>query len=120
MDTPVTFLAQWGSEGRGDGQFDGAEGIAVDEKRNVYVTDFQNHRVQKFNPSGTFLAKWDSRGCDDGQFIYPQGIAVDFEGKVYVVDRDNGRVQVFGANGGFLGTGGHSAAATANSRPPHG
>ncbi len=42
------FLANWGSEGSADGQFDQPQGIAVDTAGNVYVTDSGNHRVQVF------------------------------------------------------------------------
>ncbi len=53
-----------GNEGSGAGQFTGtggAEGVAVDNDplsfsyKDVYVVDFSNHRVQKFDPSGKFL-----------------------------------------------------------------
>ena len=43
------FLRKWGSEGRGDGQFGGPIGIAVDGSGNVYVADRDNHRVQVFS-----------------------------------------------------------------------
>jgi DNA-binding beta-propeller fold protein YncE len=53
----VTFITKWGSDGTADGQFDfaktdgrfsGLAGVAVDSSGNVYVTDTDNHRIQKF------------------------------------------------------------------------
>jgi tripartite motif-containing protein 71 len=50
-----------GSSGDGVGQFDFAEGIAVDDDPasasygDLYVVDIKNHRVQKFSPTGQFL-----------------------------------------------------------------
>jgi len=44
------FLAKWGSEGTGDGQFDCPYGVAVDSNGNVYVADMGNDRIQKFKP----------------------------------------------------------------------
>ena len=41
------FVAQWGSLGNGNGQFNGANGIAIDGDGNVFVADDGNH-VQKF------------------------------------------------------------------------
>jgi len=43
------FLAKWGSYGSGDGQFNHPSGVAVDGSGNVYVTDWDNNRVQKFS-----------------------------------------------------------------------
>jgi DNA-binding beta-propeller fold protein YncE len=38
----------WGESGTGNGQFEGIGAVAIDGRRNVYVTDFGNRRVQKF------------------------------------------------------------------------
>ena len=42
------------TEGKGDGQFQGASGGAVDPGGNAYVVDFWNDRVQKFAVPATF------------------------------------------------------------------
>ena len=42
------FLAKWGAEGSGDGQFVYPNGVAVDGSGNVYVADVANNRIQKF------------------------------------------------------------------------
>jgi len=86
----------------GDGQFALPQGIALDNAGNVYVTDFGNARVQKFDSNGTFLLKWGTRGRGEGQFNQPLGIAVDKEGYVYVSDYGNDRVQKFDGSGKFL------------------
>lgn len=43
-----TLLAQWGTFGSGDGQFNDPRGVAVDADGNVYVVDSVNQRIQKF------------------------------------------------------------------------
>ena len=101
-DLPAVFLREWGSEGTGDGQFDHPYCIALDEAGNVYVTDFNNDRVQKFSSEGQFLFKWGSSGDGDGQFNGPLGIAVDAIGNVHVVDIGNNRIQKFSSDGRFL------------------
>ncbi len=102
-----TFLAEWGSMGGGNGQFNAPFGVAVDAGGNVYVGDgspTSNPRIQKFDNAGTFLAKWGSFGSGDGQFGVdgPLGIAVDGSANVFVVDASNDRIQKFDGNGNFL------------------
>jgi tripartite motif-containing protein 71 len=77
-------------------------GVAVDSSGNVYVADSGNHRIQKFNSSGSFITKWDSYGPGDGQFYSPYGFAVDSSDNVYVADSENGRIQKFDAAGNFI------------------
>jgi streptogramin lyase len=77
-------------------------GLAVDSSANVYVTEMNNHRVQKFNSSGTFLAKWGGYGSGDGQVRTPWGIAVDNSGNVYVAEYSGERISKFTSNGTFV------------------
>ena len=51
-----------------DGQFSFPNGVAVDSSGNLYVVDFDNNRIRKFNSNGTFITKWGSYGTGDGQF----------------------------------------------------
>lgn len=44
-----------GLEGVGPGEFRTSWGIVVDHSGDVYVMDYQNHRVQKFTSSGGFV-----------------------------------------------------------------
>jgi tripartite motif-containing protein 71 len=61
----------------------------------MYVSDFYNNRIKKFNSNGAFITKWGSKGTADGQFEYPSGVAVDSSENVYVADTGNHRIQVF-------------------------
>ncbi len=63
------------------GQFDDPRGIAIDPNDNLYVTDFQNFRVQRFTPDGFFAGQAESE-CDGncfviGDFGRPSDIAVN-------------------------------------------
>jgi hypothetical protein len=102
FDNNGTFLTKWGSEGTGDGQFDGPIGIGVDEIGNVFITDTNNNRIQKFDNGGKFLAKWGSAGSGDGEFNVPIDVAVDRSGHVFVADANNHRIQKFDNNGLFI------------------
>jgi tripartite motif-containing protein 71 len=75
----------------------------VDNSNNVYVTDFNNDRVEKFDNNGNYLTQWGSEGTGNGQFETPQGVAVDSSGNfIYVVDNGNLRIQVFVNNANIV------------------
>ena len=46
---------KWGTKGTSDGQFNKPHSMSNDMDGNVYVTDMNNHRVQKFTPEGQFV-----------------------------------------------------------------
>ena len=79
---PPTFVAKWGSSGTGDGQFNKSTGVATDSSGNVYVADYYNNRIQKFDSDGKFLVKWGTSGTGEGQFAGPSGVATDSSGNV--------------------------------------
>lgn len=105
-----TFLAQWGSFGREDGQFQRPTGLTIDAAGDVYVTDFGAFRVQKFSGagaavtdgSGGHLLKWGAVGSGPGQMNGPWGVGTDAAGDVYVCDTNNDRIQRYSSTGAFL------------------
>src|SRR5438876_332613 len=115
-----TFLTTWGSSGTGDGQFDFPFGVATDGSGNVYVADYGNDRIQKFDASGTFVTAWGSGGAGNGQFNCPYGVATDGSGNVYVADDGNHRIQKFDASGTFLTTWGSDGSGNGQFHFPHG
>jgi len=68
-----------GGQGTGDGEFDFAGGVAVASDGSVYVSDWFNHRIQKFTSEGVLVSKWGTEGTGDGQFIQPATVAVASE-----------------------------------------
>jgi tripartite motif-containing protein 71 len=102
LESPPPFLLKWGTPGSGDGQFNEAIAVAIDDNDNVYVAERSNHRLQKFTSSGAFIRQWGVFGSGDGQFNSPNGVAVDDSGSVYVADTYNHRIQKFTSDGTFL------------------
>ena len=49
------FVTEWGTFGTANGQMRTPIGLAVGPDHTVYVSDLENHRVQKFTPTGQFL-----------------------------------------------------------------
>ena len=90
------FVSNWGTQGSGDGQFNSASGITIASDGNVYVSDYNNNRVQKFNEHGVYVVAWGTAGTGDGQFSATLGnVAVAQDGSVYVVDGGISRIQKF-------------------------
>ena len=102
FDPNGTFITMWGTFGSGNGQFDGPDGIAVDDSGNVYVSDYGNNRIQKFDSEWHLHHQVGHLGSGNGQFNDPEGVAVDNSGNVYVADSDNNRIQKFDPNGTFI------------------
>lgn len=96
-----TFINSWGTGGSGNGQFASPLGLAVSSTGQVFVTDANNHRIQRFDANGVFEAQWGSFGSGNGQFNTPFGLAISSTNQVYVADTSNHRVQQFDANGVF-------------------
>lgn len=91
----------WGREGTGRGEFSNPVGIAIDHQGAVYVSDYEQDRIQKFGPTGEFLAAFGSSGSAEGHFRSPAGATVDDAGAVYVADFYNHRVQKLRGDGTF-------------------
>ncbi|XP_019858753.1 PREDICTED: RING finger protein nhl-1-like [Amphimedon queenslandica] len=84
----------------------------------VYVTDYGNHRIQKFSSDGKFMSQFGTYGSYPGQtvaftsdgvfvnsfgskgnnieqFICPSGLAFDKDGFLHVCDFNNDRLAVY-------------------------
>ena len=102
FDREDQLVMKFGSYGIGNGQsvHKTIIGVAFDASSHLYVTDHCNHRVQKFDITGTYLFQFGSQGSHNGQFKYPLGIIVH-NGKLYVAEHDNHRILVFQLDGQF-------------------
>lgn len=86
----------------GNKELKGPFGIALAEKGEIYVTDFADDRVKKFDSKGKLLKSFGGPGKGRGKFYGPQGIAIDRLGNIYVADSGNARIQKFDKEGRFL------------------
>ena len=98
FDENGKFVKQWGSEGKGKGEFTPLlEHLEVDSKQDrIFMVDGAlNPRIQVFDTNGNFTTSFGASGNGDGQFSKPEHVNIDSSGNVYVVDRGNQRMQVF-------------------------
>src|SRR6266511_2251713 len=120
-----------GSVGGLGGELNGPAGAGTDAAGNVYVADTFNHRIEKFDSSGSFLRAWGkdvvsagpgntgtgfeicvaangdtckagAGGGLGGELNGPNGVATDAAGNVYVADLTNQRIDKFDSSGNFL------------------
>ena len=88
-------IQTFGTQGSENGQFLNAWGVTVEKDDNIYVTDHDNHRIQKFSPEGEFVAAVGGHGSNQLQFYRPVGIVYNHrDNKLYVADQWNHRIQV--------------------------
>lgn len=132
VGSAAASMGQFGEPGNEGGQFAEPRGIAIDQASgDIYISDRNNQRVERFNAAGGFLTAWGwgiadgttkafqtctmtcfagINGTGTGQFNFPEGVTVDNStnpldtsvGDVYVVDVRNRRVEKFSASGVFL------------------
>lgn len=98
------LVAQWGSLGRGPGQFNDIARLCVDNAGSVYtlenrgsVTESEGrYRIQKFSSAGEWQCEFGEPGTGPGQFVFPRDVATDGFGNVFVLDSGASRVHRFG------------------------
>lgn len=94
------FLLTWGKKGDKAGEFYSPIGIAINKKDQVFVTDLNNARVQKFSGEGKSLGGFDlpldkppRKSCIIG------GIALDDGGLIYLSFMNQHKVAVYTEDG---------------------
>lgn len=110
-----------GGNGAGSGvtQLNFPSSVFIDSNNNLYITDTQNHRIQKWEPgatSGTTIAGGNGAGVNANQFNTPTCVWVDENQDVYVMDSFNNRIQKWdvGATQGTTVSGGNGEGAALN------
>ncbi|MDP2884001.1 MAG: NHL repeat-containing protein [Ignavibacteria bacterium] len=76
--------------------FDNPTGFATDGL-NLYVSDYGNHRLQRFDSNLNFISSFATRDTSvvEARFGYPLGVALSRLGDLFVLDGDNLRVVKF-------------------------
>lgn len=95
---PLTF----GAKGRGEGQVLGPQYAVCDEDGYLYVSDYGNARIAKFDSDGNFLFAFGLKGEDFPGFVSPSGLA-ERAGILYAADSFRKTIFRFDLSGNYLG-----------------
>ena len=68
--------------------------IALDSKNNIYITDYKNGKVVKYDKDINFELEFGNES-DRISLNYPEGIAIDDRDYIYVADAGNNRIVKF-------------------------
>jgi len=74
-------------------------GLALDEEKNIYVSDPQLGGINVYAYDGRFLYRFGRNGGKPGDFDTPEGLWVEAGKTLYVADTKNKRVEEFQIEG---------------------
>jgi DNA-binding beta-propeller fold protein YncE len=99
--------------------FDKPAGVATDGL-NIYVADYGNHRIQRFDRYSNLLSSLLTRDTSyaPARFGYPAGVALSNQGDLIILDSENLRVVEFSADSRYERTFGDLNAAGGKLQDP--
>jgi hypothetical protein len=94
-DKDGKYVSEFGSLGKGPGQFDLVHGVAVDQAGRIYVADRTNNRIQLFTSDYKFIEEWPN-------VTDPVGVYIDVNNKVWVLSAALNRILQYDMDGRLL------------------
>lgn len=103
IDTAGNILMKIGGYGWRESAFDNPADIYADALK-VFVTDKNNHRIQRFDKNLNFNFQISTRQSDIEQerFGYPLSAVMSNQGDIFILDSENSRIVKFDIFGNFL------------------
>lgn len=86
--------AEIGGSGWGDDQFDRPAGVWARNGIDIFIADYGNHRIQRFDRKLAFISSFSTRERPnaDERFGYPTDVAVSRLGDLFICDSENSRI----------------------------
>ena len=98
-------------------------GVAMDQERNLYIADAEQHRILKRNVAGVIFPyagtgepgfAGDKGPAYAARFLNPRGLAIDLAGYLYVADSGNHRIRRISPSGKITTIAGSGATGEGN------
>ena len=88
------LLREVGGSGWENNQFDRPAGLWARNGIDVFVADYGNHRIQRFDRKLNFVSSFSTRESSkpDERFGYPTDVALSRLGDLYICDSENSRI----------------------------
>ncbi len=90
-----------GTRGTGKGELLGPQYLRVSDDGYIYVSEWGNRRVSKFNLQGEFILSFGRPRADFSGLRGPSGLEIR-NGNIYVADSMTGRIEVFDQSGNYI------------------
>ena len=93
-DNQLRIVAEQGGPGWGEGEFDRPSGIWAQNGLDLFIADYGNHRIQRFDRQFNFVSSLTTRDAEDAavRFGYPKDIALSRQGELFIVDGENQQI----------------------------
>jgi sugar lactone lactonase YvrE len=115
------FLLEWGQHGDGPGEFSSPIGLAFNSQNELFVTDLNNARVQKFSTEGRHLGGFDlPRDKPERKSTIVGGIAIDGDDLIYLSFMNQDKIIVYRETGEIVREWGETGAEPGQFRQPGG
>ena len=88
------FLKDWGTKGKGPGQFKIPHVVFLDSDKRIIVGDRENSRIQIFDRDGKWLEQWKDTGAPYGLYLHKD--------RVYLADGRTGAIRILDKQGKLL------------------
>jgi DNA-binding beta-propeller fold protein YncE len=87
-------VVEAGGPGWENGRFDRPSGVWARNGIDVFVADYGNHRIQRFDRQLAFVSSLSTRDSDspDQRFGYPTDVALSRMGELFICDGENQRI----------------------------
>jgi len=94
FDARGELLREVGGQGWSNEQFDQPHGVWARNGLNIFVADYGNHRIQRYDRTISYVATLSTREAGDPaiRFGYPTDVSVSRQGDLFLCDGENVRV----------------------------
>lgn len=101
LNSDGQFANEVGGWGWGNLNFDKPVSVEASDGLNIYVSDYFNHRILRFNKQLEYISTLFTRDDDDSnsRFGLPTAIAVDQFSNLFLYDNENKRILKFDKDG---------------------
>ena len=98
----VRPVSSFGQQLASSAGFKNPWGLAVNERDEIAVTGWGNHRVQIFGSDGNYLRSFGRKGNKAGEFNRPTGITFNENGNIFLAVAEYHRIQIFSGEGEYV------------------